>query len=86
MSTKQQTGDRRRVALVTGGGRNIGRAIALELGSAGLDVGLLVRSDLAAAEAVADEVRAQGRRSLALAADVRDGPAVRKTVDRMRSV
>jgi 3-oxoacyl-[acyl-carrier protein] reductase len=85
VSTNENGDDRRRVALVTGGGRNIGRAIALELGSAGLDVGLMVRSDLAAAEGVAGEVRAQGQRSLALAADVRDGSAVARSVDQIRS-
>ena len=85
MSTNEYRDDPRRVALVTGGGRNIGRAIAIELGSAGLDVGVMVRSDLAAAEDVAGEVRAQGRRSLALAADVRDGSAVARSVDRIRS-
>jgi 3-oxoacyl-[acyl-carrier protein] reductase len=85
VSTNEQAGDRQRVALVTGGGRNIGRAIALELGSAGLDVGLLVRSDLETAEGVADELRTLGRRSLALAADVRDGSEVAEAVDRLRS-
>jgi 3-oxoacyl-[acyl-carrier protein] reductase len=85
VSTHEQGGSRPRVALVTGGGRNIGRAIALELSSAGFDVGLLVRTDLVAAEEVADEVRALGRRSLALAADVRDAAAVTTVADRVRS-
>jgi 3-oxoacyl-[acyl-carrier protein] reductase len=85
VSTNEQAGNRPRVALVTGGGRNIGRAIALELGSFGFDVGLLVRSDLDAAEGVAEEVRALGRRSVALAADVRDAAAVTTMADRVRS-
>lgn len=73
-----------RIALVTGGGRNIGRAIALELASWGADVAVLVRSDSAAAEGVADEVRALGRRALAAVADVRDETAVRAAADRVR--
>ena len=85
MSTNEQAGNRPPVALVTGGGRNIGRAIALELGSFGFDVGLLVRSDLAAAEEVAGEVRTLGRRSLAFSGDVRDTSAVATMADRMRS-
>ena len=83
MSTNEQTGNR--VALVTGGGRNIGRAIALELGSGGFDVGVLVRSDLVSAEGVADEVRSLGRRCVALAADVRDAAAVTAMADQVRS-
>jgi 3-oxoacyl-[acyl-carrier protein] reductase len=85
VSTNEQAGNRPRVALVTGGGRNIGRAIALELGSFGFDVGLFVRSDLDTAEGVAEEVRALGRRSVALAADVRDAAAVTTMADRVRS-
>ncbi len=85
MSTNEQTGNRSRVALVTGGGRNIGRSIALELGSFGFDVGLLVRSDLAAAEKVAEDVRNLGRRSLAFPGDVRDASAVATMADRLRS-
>ncbi|MGH2775725.1 MAG: SDR family NAD(P)-dependent oxidoreductase, partial [Actinomycetota bacterium] len=85
MSTNEQTGNRSRVALVTGGGRNIGRSIALELGSFGFDVGLLVRSDLAAAEKVAEDVRNLGRRSLAFSGDVRDASAVATMADRLRS-
>lgn len=85
MSTNEQTDSRSRVALVTGGGRNIGRAIALELGSSGFDVGLLVHSDLTAAERVAEDVRGLGRRSLALTGDVRDSIAVRTVADRMRA-
>jgi 3-oxoacyl-[acyl-carrier protein] reductase len=85
VSTNEQAGNRPRVALVTGGGRNIGRAIALELGSFGFDVGLLVRSDLVAAEEVAGEVRTLGRRSLAFSGDVRDTSAMATMADRMRS-
>lgn len=73
-----------RIALVTGGGRNIGRAIALELASSGVDVAVLVGSDGSAAEVVADGVRALGRRALSLVADVRDESAVRAAVDRVR--
>ncbi|MGH2778365.1 MAG: SDR family NAD(P)-dependent oxidoreductase, partial [Actinomycetota bacterium] len=73
-----------RIALVTGGGRNIGRAIALELASSGADVAVLVRSDDSAAESVADEVRSLGRRAMAASADVRDESAVRAAVDRVR--
>lgn len=73
-----------RIALVTGGGRNIGRAIALELASWGADVGVLVRSDGAEASGVADEVRALGRRAVAAIADVRDESAVGAAADRVR--
>jgi meso-butanediol dehydrogenase / (S,S)-butanediol dehydrogenase / diacetyl reductase len=57
------------VAVVTGGGQGIGRAIALRLARDGMDV---VVADLrgAQAEAVAAEVRALGRRALALQVDV----------------
>ncbi len=59
-----------RVALITGAGRNIGRAIALGLAEDGCDIVVNGSSDRAAAEAVAAEVRARGRRALVAMGDV----------------
>ena len=75
---------RRRVAVVTGGGRNIGRAIALDLAAAGSDVVLVVRSDREEAESVAKEIRAAGRRALVGVADVRDERAIAAIVAEAR--
>jgi len=49
-----------RVAVVTGGGRGIGRAIAVRLASEGANVAISYRSNDATAEEVAEEVRAAG--------------------------
>jgi NAD(P)-dependent dehydrogenase (short-subunit alcohol dehydrogenase family) len=57
-------------ALVTGGGKRIGRAIALELARAGFDVVIHYRSSEDAARAVADEVRALGRKAATVKADL----------------
>ncbi|MCL6707167.1 3-oxoacyl-ACP reductase FabG [Pseudomonas sp. R2.Fl] len=59
-----------RVALVTGASRNIGRAIALALADAGASIAIVARSDREAAEAVAREIEAKGRRAAVLIGDV----------------
>lgn len=58
-----------KVAVVTGGGRGIGRTICLTLAREGADI-LVADIDAAAAQAVADEVVALGRRGVACEADV----------------
>jgi len=63
------------VALVTGAGRGIGRAIALKFASAGADVVCVSRTQ-ENSEKVATEIRALGRRAWALAVDVADAAAV----------
>ena len=61
-----------RVALVTGSGRNIGRATILELASRGADVVTNARSNRAEAESVTQEARDLGVRAIATVADVAD--------------
>src|SRR5215469_7737319 len=56
-------------ALVTGGGRGIGRSIALALARAGADVAVAARTQ-AQLEAVAGEIRSLGRRAFAIAIDL----------------
>ena len=64
-----------RVAVVTGAGKGIGRGIALCLARAGADVAVAARtaSDI---ESLAQEIRALGRRSLAIVTDVTDAEQV----------
>jgi 2,4-dienoyl-CoA reductase [(3E)-enoyl-CoA-producing], peroxisomal len=71
-----------RVALVTGGGTGIGRAIAVELARHGADLALLGRRREPLDE-VAGEVRALGRRALSISADVRDPEAGEAAVGRV---
>ncbi|WP_245185556.1 SDR family oxidoreductase [Falsiroseomonas frigidaquae] len=69
-------------ALVTGGSRGIGAAIALRLGASGHDVAITYQSNAAAAERVVAALAAQGRRGLAIQADSADPAAIRAAVDR----
>lgn len=70
-----------RTALVTGGGRGIGRGIALEFARAGADVAVNFRRDRDAAEATVRDIQALGRRALPVQADVSDWDAVAAMTD-----
>ncbi len=62
----------RRIALVTGASRGIGRAVALRLAHDGAAVAVNYRRERAAAEAVAGEIERSGGRAVAVGADVSD--------------
>ena len=69
-----------RVALVTGGGRGIGREIALELARAGAGVAVNYHDDSDRARATAADIEALGVRAMAVAADVGEAAAVHRMV------
>ncbi|MDI1265146.1 MAG: 3-oxoacyl-ACP reductase FabG [bacterium] len=70
-----------KVAIVTGAGRNIGRAIALTLAEGGASVVVNARSNRAEAEAVVREIEDAGGKALAHIGDVGDASAVLKMAD-----
>jgi 3-oxoacyl-[acyl-carrier protein] reductase len=76
MSDKELTG---KVAIVTGSGRNIGRAIALALADGGATVIVNARSNQAEADAVVREIEGKGGKAAAVLGDVAD-PATAKNL------
>jgi 3-oxoacyl-[acyl-carrier protein] reductase len=72
-------------AVVTGGSRGIGRAIALGLAEAGADVMLTYRSNRGEADAAVSAVQKLGRRALALPMDVTDRASVEAAAKDARS-
>jgi 3-oxoacyl-[acyl-carrier protein] reductase len=80
-----------KIALVTGGSRGLGRAIALALAGQGADVAVHYRGNADAAEGVAQQVAAKGRRSLTIQGDTSTGrdaceAIVRAALDGLGSV
>lgn len=70
-----------KVALVTGGSRGIGAAVALRLAEDGADVALTYQNNAERAAQVVEQVKAVGRRALAVRADNADPDAVAGVVD-----
>jgi 3-oxoacyl-[acyl-carrier protein] reductase len=78
MTSNELTG---KVAIVTGAGRNIGRAISLTLAEAGASVVVNARSNRTEAEGVAKEIEAKGGKALVHIGDVADVAAVQAMAD-----
>src|ERR1700722_4540626 len=78
MTTTELTG---KVAIVTGAGRNIGRAIALALAEGGASVVVNARSNRGEAEAVAREIESLGGKALVHIGDVADAASVQAMAD-----
>src|SRR6185437_6624143 len=76
----QPNTDTPRAALITGGGRRIGRVIALALAGAGYAVALHANRSRNEAEALAAEIVGQGGRAVVVLADLTDARAVRGLV------
>jgi 3-oxoacyl-[acyl-carrier protein] reductase len=70
-----------RTALITGAGRNIGRAMARQLAAAGADVVVNVRQNVEEGEQTAEEVRALGAKAVVVTGDVSKAEDVRALFD-----
>jgi len=72
-----------RTAIVTASDSGIGKATAVALAQAGMDVGVTWHTDAKGAEETAEEVRAQGRRAVVAQLDTTDIPACGDVIDRL---
>ena len=72
-----------RTAIVTGSDSGIGRATAVALAEAGMDVGITWHTDEQGAEGTAEEVRSHGRKAVVARLDVADVPGCGDVVDRL---
>src|SRR5581483_8419657 len=72
-----------KVALVTGGSRGIGAAIAVALSEAGAAVAVNYRERADAAEALVGDLNKAGQRAIAVAADVSQAAAVTRMIERV---
>ncbi|HWU95340.1 MAG TPA: glucose 1-dehydrogenase [Sphingomonas sp.] len=70
-----------KVAIVTGGGRDIGKSVSLQLAAQGAKVAVNYRSDAAAAQATVAEIEAAGGIAILVQADVTKPADVQKLVD-----
>lgn len=74
-----------KTALVTGGSRGIGRAIAFELAASGHRIVIAYRQDSTRADQTVEELRSKGAEAVAIAADVTKAAEVRALSDRVSS-
>jgi len=82
-SAASSPGGGRPVAIVTGADSGIGRATAVRLAAAGMDVGITFHTDQEGAVATAEEVRGHGRRAAVARMDLTDLPAAADVIDRL---
>lgn len=78
---KQSESLQGRVALVTGAGKRLGRAVALRLAEEGADVIVHYRSSAADAQSAVAEIQKFGRRGFAIAADLSSVAAIKRLFD-----
>ena len=69
-----------KIALVTGAGKRLGRAMALYLADRGFDVGVHYAASKSDAEEVAGLIRAKGRRAVTLQADLLEEAATQRLI------
>jgi NAD(P)-dependent dehydrogenase (short-subunit alcohol dehydrogenase family) len=76
----------KKIALITGGNRGLGKDMALSLAKMGMDVLLTFNSNPAEGEAAVEEIRQLGGSAAALHLDLSDIPAIEGFMDRVRTV
>ncbi len=77
MADSQQS----KVALVTGGAKRVGKAIALKLAAAGMDVAITYRTSSDEAREVVEQIETMGRRSLAIQVDLAEPDGAQQVYD-----